>query len=85
MSKRYSKNEDLFILNETLNHKSLKEAFSRLAPVLNRTEKGIEQRYNVLRKQYPSHPTYKIDWRKGNDTTKKESFFKTLWNKLFKK
>lgn len=85
MSKKYSKNEDLFILNETLNHKTLKEAFTRLAPVLNRTEKGIEQRYNHMKKLYPEHPTYKINWRKGNVITKKESFFKTIWNRLFRK
>lgn len=58
--KRYSKTEDLFILNEMAKANQIKECSEKLATALARTPLAIRQRYQALKKIYPDHPAYVV-------------------------
>lgn len=62
-SKKYSKTEDLFILDSLLKYSSLQEGSEKIGTVLNRSPKGIIQRFYDLKKAFPDHPACTKNWR----------------------
>lgn len=62
-NKKYSKTEDLFILDSMLNYSSISEGCKNIGKVLGRSPHGIMQRFYDLKKTLPNHPACTKNWR----------------------
>ena len=82
--KRYSKAEDLFILDEIAKYKTIKEGTEKLAVALARTPMAIKNRYQTLKDIYPEHPAFSLArTRKEISEEVTKSGFKKFIDKIF--
>lgn len=82
--KRYSKTEDLFILDEIAKSKTIREGTEKLAVALARTPIAIENRYRKLKDIYPEHLAFSlVRTRKEVSEEATKSRFKKFIDKIF--